>query len=74
MPPKYRSTVQVVPNELSVQIYRHEVPYFQPVPCWTYITDGLWAHKQKEDPNPRAIGGRTHVPHRPEVPVLGLIE
>ena len=40
--------VQVVPGKLSVQVYRHEVDYFKPVPCWTFITEGLWAHKQKE--------------------------
>jgi len=48
MSKQYPSTVQLIPNELSVQIHRHDLPYFQPVPCWTFITDGLWAHKQKE--------------------------
>jgi len=48
MPPQYPSTLQVVPDKLSVQIHRYEVPYFQAVPCWIHITDGLRAHKQKE--------------------------
>ena len=42
------STVQVIPDELAVHEYWHDIPYAQPVPCWTWITQGLWAHKQKE--------------------------
>jgi hypothetical protein len=48
MSSQYPLNVQVVPDKLSVQIHRHEVPYFEPVPCWTVISDGLWAHRQKE--------------------------
>ena len=42
------STAQVVPGELAAQIYRHTIPYSQPVPCWTYVTQGMMAHQQKE--------------------------
>jgi hypothetical protein len=42
------STVEVVPGELSVHEHWHEIPYVQPVPCWTYITEGMAAHGQKE--------------------------
>ncbi|HEY76862.1 MAG TPA: suppressor of fused domain protein [Thermoflexia bacterium] len=42
------TTVHVVPGHLEVQVFRHQVPYFTPVPCWTYVTRGLEAHQQKE--------------------------
>ena len=48
MASRYPLDVQVVPDKLSVQVHRHEVPFFEPVPCWTYISNGLWAHKQRE--------------------------
>jgi hypothetical protein len=42
------STAQVIPGELAAQVYWHTIPYSQPVPCWTYVTQGLMAHRQKE--------------------------
>jgi hypothetical protein len=42
------STAQVIPGELATQVYRHTIPYSQPVPCWTYVTQGMMAHRQKE--------------------------
>ena len=42
------STSQIIPGELAAQVYRHTIPYSQPVPCWTYVTQGMMAHQQKE--------------------------
>ena len=42
------STAQIIPGALTAQVYRHTIPYSQPVPCWTYVTQGLWTHQQKE--------------------------
>ena len=42
------STVQIIPGALTAQVYWHTIPYSQPVPCWTFVTQGLWAHRQKE--------------------------
>jgi len=42
------ATAQIIPGALSAQVYWHTIPYSQPVPCWTYVTQGLWAHQQKE--------------------------
>lgn len=42
------TTIQVVPDHLEVQVFHHQVPYFTPVPCWTYLTRGLEAHGQRE--------------------------
>jgi hypothetical protein len=39
----------VVPDRLTVRIHRHDIPTaFGTIPCWTYITRGLWAVGQKE--------------------------
>ena len=42
------STVQIIPGALTAQVYWHAIPYSQPIPCWTYVTQGLGAHRQKE--------------------------
>ena len=42
------STVQIIPGALTAQVYRHTIPYSHPIPCWTYVTQGLMAHQQKE--------------------------
>jgi hypothetical protein len=42
------STAQIIPGELTAQVYWHTIPYSQPIPCWTYVTQGLMAHGQKE--------------------------
>ncbi len=40
---------ELVPGKLSARVYLHEIESQQgPVPCWSYVTDGLWAHGQKE--------------------------
>jgi hypothetical protein len=42
-------TVDVLPGRLSVRVYRHDVRAGpEQVPCWTYVTDGLWEAGQKE--------------------------
>ncbi|MBN1260365.1 MAG: hypothetical protein JXB35_06755 [Anaerolineae bacterium] len=33
---------------LQIRIYHHDIPYYQPIPCWTYVTSGLAAHRQQE--------------------------
>lgn len=42
------TTVQIVANALTAQIYWHNIPYRYILPCWTYITRGFRAHGQKE--------------------------
>lgn len=42
------STAQIIPGALTAEVYWHDIPYNQPIPCWTYVTQGLWAHQQKE--------------------------
>ena len=40
---------ELIPGELSAQVYLHEVASRDgPVTCWSYVSDGLWAHRQKE--------------------------
>ncbi|MDI3282649.1 hypothetical protein [Polyangium sp. 15x6] len=40
---------EVLPGELVVRIYTHEMDGPEgPVPCWTYVSDGLWSRGQKE--------------------------
>jgi hypothetical protein len=42
-------TVEVVEEKLRATIYSHTIQSHKgPVPCWTYISDGLLAHGQKE--------------------------
>lgn len=46
---KFPSRVELVKGELEAHVYLAEVPsQFGPVPCWVYVSQGLWAHKQKE--------------------------
>jgi hypothetical protein len=40
--------IEIVPLRLSARVYRHDVPYFKPVPCLTFVTQGLHAHGQRE--------------------------
>ena len=42
------STVHILPGELTAKVYWHTIPYNPPIPCWTYVTQGLSAHQQKE--------------------------
>ena len=40
---------ELIPGKLSVQVYKHSIQTVNGlVPCWSYVTDGLWAHGQKE--------------------------
>ena len=45
----FRQSVEVIPGKLMVRIFVHPVKAGeQTIPCWSYLTDGLWAQKQKE--------------------------
>ncbi len=46
--PAAATTIELVPGQLSVRLYQHTIVYQTPVPCWTYVTQGLWAFGQKE--------------------------
>jgi hypothetical protein len=40
---------ELIPGELSAHVYLHELESRDgPVACWSYVSDGLWAHRQKE--------------------------
>jgi hypothetical protein len=40
---------ELIPARLTARVYLQEIgSHDGPVPCWTYVSDGLWAHKQKE--------------------------
>ncbi|GAB4175985.1 MAG: hypothetical protein Fur006_06720 [Coleofasciculaceae cyanobacterium] len=40
---------ELIPGKLSVKVYKHDIETLKGiVPCWSYITDGLWAFQQKE--------------------------
>lgn len=40
---------EIVPGALSVAVHTHTMTSpAGPVACWTYVSDGLWAHGQKE--------------------------
>jgi hypothetical protein len=42
-------TVEIIPGELTARIYRHEISATRgPIPCWSYVSDGLRAHQQSE--------------------------
>jgi len=41
--------LQVLPGRLSVRVYTHTIPNGPTqVPCWTYVTEGLWKIGQKD--------------------------
>jgi len=41
--------VELIPGKLKVRIFLHVIDSQKgPVPCWSYVTEGLWAHGQKE--------------------------
>ncbi len=41
--------VELIEGKLAARIYAHDVESMDgPVPCWTYITEGLLAHGQEE--------------------------
>jgi len=46
---RFPLSVEVIPGKLKVKVFLHDVLYENAtIPCWTYLTDGLFAHKQKE--------------------------
>src|SRR5215469_311992 len=45
----FPQTVEVIPGKLRAKILLHEIQNGPTkISCWTYISDGLWAQKQKE--------------------------
>jgi hypothetical protein len=42
-------SVEVIPGKLSVKIFRHDITFEgETIPCWSYVTDGFVAQRQKE--------------------------
>jgi hypothetical protein len=42
-------TVEIIPGELSARVYLHEISASSGrIPCWSYVSDGLGAHQQRE--------------------------
>jgi len=42
-------SVEVIPHRLQVRMFLHEIDYeSEKISCWSYLTDGLLAQKQKE--------------------------
>jgi hypothetical protein len=42
-------TIELIPGKLKVRIFHHEIKYEdERIPCWSFVTDGMMAHKQKE--------------------------
>jgi hypothetical protein len=40
---------ELIPEKLKVQVYLHEIDSQSgPIPCWSYVTHGLWSNGQKE--------------------------
>ncbi|HMG24473.1 MAG TPA: hypothetical protein VK607_24220, partial [Kofleriaceae bacterium] len=49
MEPTAPVRVEVIPDQLAVEVYLHEIASQQgAIACWTYVTDGLAAHGQTE--------------------------
>jgi hypothetical protein len=45
----FPQSVDVIPGKLTIRIFLHEITYEKEVfTCWSYITEGLVAQKQKE--------------------------
>jgi hypothetical protein len=45
----FPQSVEVIPGRLKVKIFLHEIEYEKEnFSCWSYVTDGLMAQKQKE--------------------------
>lgn len=46
---RFPQVVEVIPGKLRVRIFLHEIEYEnEKLSCWSYLTDGLLVHKQKE--------------------------
>src|SRR6185503_9586590 len=47
--PRFPAGIVVVPDKLRVSVYLHDVPNgAASIKCWSYVTEGLWVHRQKE--------------------------
>ena len=45
----FPQSIEVIPGKLKVRIFLHEIKYEkETISCWSYVTDGLVAQKQKE--------------------------
>jgi hypothetical protein len=45
----FPQSVDVIPSKLKVRIFLHEIEYEKEIfSCWSYVTDGLVAQRQKE--------------------------
>ena len=45
----YPSGLEVIQGALSITVFEHEVETRESaIPCWTFVTDGLLAHRHKE--------------------------
>src|SRR5262245_44276708 len=48
-PAGFPVTIPLIPDQLSARVHLHEIPTGpRRLPCWTYVTSGLWAAGQKE--------------------------
>jgi len=48
-PRRFPVTVEIIPGELSARVYLHEIRATGgPIPCWSYVSDGLRAHQHRE--------------------------
>jgi len=46
---QFPHVVDVIPGKLKVKLFLHDLQvHNEIIPCWTYLTDGLITHKQKE--------------------------
>lgn len=47
--PSWPVRIEIIPGKLSVRVHRHEIEtQGGPVPCWSYVTQGLTALQQTE--------------------------
>ena len=46
---RFPAMAEIVPGKLAVRVYLHQQPTAKgAIPCWTFVSDGLWVHRQKE--------------------------
>jgi hypothetical protein len=59
----FPATVTLIPGKLSVRVFLHDIANGRDrIPCWTYVTDGLWDAGQKE----MIFSLRRHADEEPE--------
>jgi hypothetical protein len=45
----FPQAVEIIPGELRMKVFFHGIPYgHERISCWSYVTEGLAAHKQQE--------------------------